>query len=57
MRRRPALVLLGVVHLLYVVARAGEEGIIVLVRLLRFRPFVVVGIGRCLDEVMRYGAL
>ena len=55
MRDRLALVLFVAVHLLDVVARAVEERIVVLVGLARFRPFVVVGVGRGIEEVPRYG--
>src|SRR5262249_58438112 len=54
-RGRFALVLLVAVHLLDVVARAVEERIIVLVGLASFGPIVVVGIGRGIEEVARYG--
>src|SRR5262249_50187674 len=54
-RGRFALVLLVAVHLLDVVARGVEERIIVLVGLASFGPIVVVGIGRGIEEVARYG--
>jgi hypothetical protein len=56
MRGRFALVLLIAVHLLDIIARAVEERIIVLVGLASFRPIMVVGIGRGIEEVARYGA-
>src|SRR5262249_21247223 len=56
MRDRLALVLLVAVHLFDVVAHAVEERIVVLIGLASFRPIVVVGIGRGIEEVARYGA-
>src|SRR5262249_43149790 len=56
MRGRFSLVLLVAVHLLDVVARAVEERIIILLGLASFWPIAVVGIGRRIEEVARYGA-
>jgi len=50
------LVLFIAIHLLDVVACAVEERIIILVGLASFWPIAVVGVGRGIEEVPRYGA-